>query len=103
MAFSGSWRTTSLENELHAREFQVVPSCYNGCGGPLSFSSSPFRWGQANTKPPKRATESRWATTPAWVYSVESIVKIIVVDASAPAVPPVAVSWVGLFGLEEET
>jgi hypothetical protein len=32
-------------------------------GGP-SFSS-PFRWGQADAKPPKRAAESRWATTPA--------------------------------------
>ena len=44
---------------VRAREFQVAPSCYSGCGGPLRFSR-PFRWVQANTKPPKRAAESRW-------------------------------------------
>ena len=33
-----------------------------GCGGPPTFGS-PFRWGQADAKPPKRATESRWAIT----------------------------------------
>lgn len=47
---------------VHAREFQVAPSCYNGRGGPPSFSR-PFGWFQADAKPPKRATESRWATT----------------------------------------
>ncbi len=48
---------------VHAREFQVEPSCHNGCGRPPSFSS-PFRWGQADVKPPKQSTESRRATTP---------------------------------------
>jgi len=32
------------------------------CGGPPSFDS-PFTWDQADAKPPRRSTETRWTGT----------------------------------------
>ena len=58
MLVEALWRRDEIEESPHP-----LAEILADCAGPPSFDD-PFRWDQADAKPPRRAAESPWTTAP---------------------------------------